>query len=42
VLGSVVHFLLALAGLGIMVSTRGAGIIKPSDDGPPSTGIPYR
>jgi hypothetical protein len=42
VVGDIMRFLLALAGLGIMVATRGAGLIKPADGAPPSTGMPYR
>ncbi len=42
VVGSIMHLVLALAGLGIMVATRGAGLITKPSDTPPSSGMPYR
>ncbi len=42
VVGDIMRFLLALSGLGIMVATRGAGLISKPSDTPPSSGMPYR
>jgi hypothetical protein len=42
VVGSIMRLALALAGLGIMVATRGAGLVARPSDTPPSSGMPYR